>query len=561
MDTGSSMGTGSGTGSGSGSAVDRATGAGSAVGRGTALTAHQLIGLLVDPGGFHSWDEPLTAPPSGSAPTPAPPSTSLSALSASAPTDPGYRASLDRARDRTGLDEAVLTGLGLVDGRPVALVASEFGFLGGSIGVATAERITRAVERATAERLPLLALPVSGGTRMQEGSAAFLCMLRITAAVQAHRAAGLPYLTYLRNPTMGGVFASWGTLGQLVFAEPGARLGFLGPRVYEELRGVELPADVQLAETLAGHGLVDAVVPPQELRELLRRTLAVLGTAPPPHRGTAGSAPSRPARSDHPVEQPAPHPDAWDSVRRTRRPDRPGTRELLRRTAEELVLLDAPGGRAGALVRALAVLGGRSVLVVGQQRQTPEHERPFTAADLRAVRHTARLAEQLRLPLVTVVDTAGAELSAQAELDGIAVEIAHCLTTLLALRTPVLAVLLGQGSGGGALALLPADRVLAAGHAWLAPLPPEGASAIVHRDGAHAAELARAQGIGAHDLARVGLVDEVIPELPDAAEEPESFCARLGTALNAALAELSVTGEADRLAARALRHRRLGDLR
>ncbi|WP_308020308.1 acetyl-CoA carboxylase carboxyltransferase subunit beta, partial [Streptomyces sp. LS1784] len=297
-------------------------------GSGAALTAHQLIGLLVDPGGFRSWDEPPT----------------------SDRTDPGYRASLDRAQERTGLDEAVLTGVGLVDGRPVALIASEFGFLGGSIGVATAERITRAVERATAERLPLLALPVSGGTRMQEGSAAFLCMLRITAAVQTHRAAGLPYLTYLRNPTMGGVFASWGTLGQLVLAEPGARLGFLGPRVYEELRGVELPPDVQRAETLAGRGLVDAVVPPQELRELLRRTLAVL-TAAPPSPSTDPAAPADPTASTDPATAPEPapaapgRPDAWDSVRRTRRPDRPGARELLRHTAEELVLLDAPGGR------------------------------------------------------------------------------------------------------------------------------------------------------------------------------------------------------------------------
>ncbi|MFF7995299.1 carboxyl transferase domain-containing protein [Kitasatospora xanthocidica] len=522
----------------------------------TALTAHQLIGLLVDPGGFHGWDEPTPGPPA----------------------DPGYRASLDRARARTGLDEAVLTGLGLIDGRPVALIASEFGFLGGSIGVATAERITRAVERATAERLPLLALPVSGGTRMQEGSAAFLCMLRITAAVQAHRAAGLPYLTYLRNPTMGGVFASWGTLGQLVLAEPGARLGFLGPRVYEELRGVELPPDVQRAETLAEQGLVDAVVPPQELRELVRRTLAVLGTTPPaaPAEARATDTPSTSAPStgtpttgapsiatptaSAPSTEPA-APDAWDSVLRTRRPDRPGTREFLRHTAEELVLLDAPGGRGGALVRALAVLGGRPVLVVGQQRQTPEHERPFTAADLRAVRRSAGLAEQLGLPLVTVVDTAGAELSAGAEREGIAVEIAHCLTTLLALRTPVLAVLLGQGSGGGALALLPADRVLAAGHAWLAPLPPEGASAIVHRDGEHAAELARAQGIGARRLVAVGLVDEVVPELPDAADEPEAFCARLGRAVGTALGALTAAPDADRLAARAVRHRRLGDLR
>ncbi|MER5350113.1 carboxyl transferase domain-containing protein [Kitasatospora sp. NPDC002551] len=494
------------------------------------LTAHQLIGLLVDPGGFVSWDAPPTAGPVAAA----------------------YRASLTRARERTGVDEAVLTGLGRIGGEPVALVASEFGFLGGSIGVATAERITRAVERATAERLPLVALPVSGGTRMQEGTAAFLCMLRITSAVQAHRAAGLPYLSYLRNPTMGGVFASWGTLGQLVFAEPGARLGFLGPRVYEELRGVELPPEVQRAETLAERGLVDAVVAPEELREVLRRSLSVLTRRALPATAPVATEPA--------AAEPAARPDAWEAVRRTRRPDRPGTRELLRRTAEELVLLDAPGGRDGALVRALAVLDGQPAVVVGQQRQTGAHERPFTAADLRAVRRTARVAEQLGLPLVTVVDTAGAELSVQAELDGVAVEIAHCLTTLLALRTPVLAVLLGQGSGGGALALLPADHVLAAANAWLAPLPPEGASAIVHRDGAHAPELARAQGITAHDLAAVGLVDRVVAELPDAADEPAAFCDRLGHAVATALGTLTATPAPARLTARTTRHRRLGDL-
>ncbi|MCX5214153.1 acetyl-CoA carboxylase carboxyltransferase subunit alpha/beta [Kitasatospora sp. NBC_00240] len=503
------------------------------------LTARQFVGLLADPGSFDCWDEPVGHPAA----------------------DPAYLASLARARDRTGLDEAVTTGRVLLAGRPVALVASEFGFLGGSIGVTTAERITRAVERATAEGLPLIALPVSGGTRMQEGSAAFLCMLRVTAAVQAHQAAGLPYLTYLRNPTMGGVFASWGTLGHLVLAEPGARLGFLGPRVYEELRGVPLPDGVQSAETLAGRGLVDAVVAPSELRDVLRRLLSLLCDRPAGPRAD-GPQPAG-TRPDPGPQAPVPDaPDAWDSVRRSRDPHRPGARELLQHAATRPVLLESPAGPHGpqrALVRALAEFDGRPALVVGQQRRTGPQELPFTAADLRAVRRTAQQAEQLGLPLVTVVDTAGAELSAQAELDGVAVEIAHCLTTLLALRTPVLAVLLGQGSGGGALALLPADRVIAARHAWLAPLPPEGASAIVHRDGDHAAELARAQGIGAYDLAAVGLVDLVIPELPDAAEESEAFCVRVGHAVGAALTELAAVPPTDRAAERRLRHRRLGD--
>ncbi|MFD7734900.1 carboxyl transferase domain-containing protein [Kitasatospora phosalacinea] len=497
------------------------------------MTARQLLELLVDPGTFRSWDEPVTVEHP----------------------DPDYRDALARARERTGLDEAVLTGRALLDGRAVALVACEFGFLGGSIGVATAERITRAVERATAERLPLLALPVSGGTRMQEGSAAFLCMVRVTAAVHAHRSAGLPYLTYLRNPTMGGVFASWGTLGHLVLAEPGARLGFLGPRVYEELRGEPLPPTVQRAETLAAHGRLDAIVPPERLRTFLARALAILTARPRPDAPAAlAPPPSLPGTdasvTDAPVTD-APVTDAWESVLLSRRPDRLSALELLHRTAESFLPLDGDS----ALVRGLALIGGRPVMVVAQQRQGPGlPQLPVTAADLRAVRRQAEIAEELGLPLLTVVDTTGAELSVAAELDGVALEIAHCLTTLVGLRTPVLAVLLGQGSGGGALALLPADRVIAAQHAWLAPLPPEGASAIVHRDGEHAPQLARAQGITATDLTSAGLVDLVVPETAD----PADLRDRLAPAVTTALAELAELPDAARLAARATRNRRLG---
>ncbi|MFF4342534.1 carboxyl transferase domain-containing protein [Kitasatospora sp. NPDC001540] len=508
------------------------------------MTARQLLDLLVDPGTFRSWDEPVTTEYA----------------------DPDYRDALARARERTGLDEAVLTGRALLDGRPVALVACEFGFLGGSIGVATAERITRAVERATAERLPLLALPVSGGTRMQEGSAAFLCMVRVTAAVHAHRSAGLPYLTYLRNPTMGGVFASWGTLGHLVLAEPGARLGFLGPRVYEELRGEPLPPAVQRAETLAAHGRLDAIVPPERLRTFLARALGILtarpdsaalptSAAPPLSRSVvdvpAVSAPSVDVSTVDVSAVDVPAVDAWESVLLSRRPDRLSALELLHHTAESFLPLDGDS----ALVRGLALIGGQPVMVVAQQRRgADEPQLPVTAADLRAVRRQAQIAEELGLPLLTVVDTTGAELSVEAELDGVALEIAHCLTTLVGLRTPVLAVLLGQGSGGGALALLPADRVLAAQHAWLAPLPPEGASAIVHRDGEHAPQLARAQGITATDLTATGLVDLVVPETSDPADLRE----RLAAAVTTALAELVRLPDAERLAARAARNRCLG---
>ncbi len=184
------------------------------------MTAADLLAALLDAGTYRSWD----APPLDVRP------------------GPGYAAELARARAATGADESVLTGEGLLGGHRVAVAVSEFGFLGGSIGVAAAERLTGAVERATAAGLPLIAAPASGGTRMQEGAVAFLQMAKITAAVAAHKAAGLPYLVYLRHPTTGGVFASWASVGHLTLAEPGALIGFLGPRVYAALAGAPIPA-------------------------------------------------------------------------------------------------------------------------------------------------------------------------------------------------------------------------------------------------------------------------------------------------------------------------------
>src|ERR1700753_758359 len=221
------------------------------------LTARELLAALLDAGSFPSWDDP----PADVAP------------------HPGYAADLAAARARTGLDESVITGAGRIGGHPVAVAVSEFGFLGGSIGVAAGERLTRAVERATAERRRLITLPASDGTRMQEGTVAFLQMVKITAAVTAHRAARLPYLVYLRHPTTGGVFASWASVGHLTLAQPGALIGFLGPRVYEALAGRAVPEGTQTAENLAAHGLVDAVIAPDRLGGLVARVLDALTPA------------------------------------------------------------------------------------------------------------------------------------------------------------------------------------------------------------------------------------------------------------------------------------------
>ena len=492
----------------------------------TRLGAHELIDVFVDEGSWTSWDGVLAK----------------HAASAE------YAQQLARARARTGLDEAVITGAATIRGRRIAMLVCDFGFLGGSIGIGAGDRLAAAVRRATAEKVPLLALPTSGGTRMQEGTTAFLQMVKITAAVVDHKSAHLPYLVYLRDPTTGGLFASWGSLGHLTFAEPGALVGFLGPRVYESLYGEPFPAGVQTAENLYACGLIDAVTPVHELVDVVDRALNIITRSP--------CATTQPAPA---IRPPADIP-AWQSVIASRRPDRPGVRQLLHYAAEDVLKLNGTGQGENdpGLLLALIRFGDMPCVLLGQDRHSQTPEAPLGPGALRQARRGMRLAAQLNLPLVTLIDTAGAALSKQAEEGGLAAEIAGCIADMVALEVPTIAVLLGQGTGGGALALLPADRILAAQHGWLSPLPPEGASAILHHDTSHAPAMAAKQGIRSSELLAHGIVDHVIPEFPDAAEEPESFCLRVGAVLRHELAAFGDADASQRLTERAQRFDRIG---
>ena len=477
----------------------------------TRLSARGLIDLVLDLDSWQSWDtRPDHSNASGT-----------------------YAEQLVQAREKSGADESVITGEGTLHGRRVAVLASEFGFLAGSLGIASSGRLVAAIRRATAEGLPLLGSPVSGGTRMQEGTAAFVQMIRISEAIAAHKAAGLPYFVYLRHPTTGGVMASWGSLGHITVAEPGALVGFLGPRVYEALYGKPFPEGVQTSENLYARGIIDAVVPPEEIGVVVHRALEILDRARHP----------RPLVAD-PGHDTIADLDAWESITVSRRPDRPGVRRLLKYAASDIVPLKGTGqGESDpGLLIALARFGDAPCVFLGQDRRGQTADHPMGPGALREARRGMHLAAELGLPLVTVIDTQGAALSADAENGGLAGEIARCLADLVTVGTPTLCLLLGEGTGGGALALLPADRVVAAQHAWLSPLPPEGASAIVHRTLDHAAEMARAQGVRSLDLLAEGTVDRIVAERPDAADEPEEFCRRVGLVLEHELTCLLANG-------------------
>lgn len=470
------------------------------------LTAHDLIATVLDAGDVVSWD----------------------ALIDISGHRPEYREELERARVRSGCDESVLTGRGTVKGRPVAFIVSEFRFLAGSIGRDAARRIVDAIRRATAEGLPLVASTASGGTRMQEGTPAFVGMIDISRAIMDHRAAGLPYLVHLRHPTTGGVFASWGSLGHVTVAEPGALVGFLGPKVFELLNGTRFPEGVQVSENLANHGIIDAVVRPDELPQLVEQALSLLTDPMQEARLT------RRPKIDLDTHQY----DVWDSIGRTRSGNRAGVREILRLASDTTLRLQGTeeGERDNSVIVALARLDGVPCVVVGQDKEAQTAEDPMGPGALRVARRGMKLAQELSLPLVTFIDTPGAELSRSAEEGSIGGEIARCIATMSTMSVPTVSVLLGEGTGGGALALLPADITIAAQHSWLSPLPPEGASAIVHGHVEAAAELAEQQQVSSIELKRSGVVHHLIAEFDD--DTPQDLASAVAAEVSHWLREL-----------------------
>ncbi|MFK0072371.1 carboxyl transferase domain-containing protein [Arthrobacter woluwensis] len=467
------------------------------------LGARALLDLLADPASIATLDRPITQ----------------------GGQEPGYRAELLEAARVSGCDEAVITARIRIDGRELVALVSEFAFLGGSLGAEAARRLVEALQHATLHRLPVLALPASGGTRMQEGTAAFLRMIDVADAVLRHRSAGLPYLVHLRHPTTGGAFASWGSLGQITTATPSALIGLLGPRVTEALNGTPFPREVQTAENLNRQGIIDELVPEERLRDHLTTVLGHLEAGRPRRTDLSRPVADSAASSAHITR-----PDAWTDVLNTRSPERPGLRDLLAATGSPVYLRGTGAGeRDDAIAVALSRIAGHACVVVGHDRHAAGAPGPGA---LRGARRGMSLAEELGLPLITVVDTAGAQLSADAENGALAGEVARTLGELRTLTVPTTTVLLGQGCGAAALALFSGRHTIAAPDAWLAPLPLEGASMIVHRDTGHAAELAAEQGITAVDLARSGRVDRLLPPvehigdlIPAALTELERFLA------------------------------------
>jgi acetyl-CoA carboxylase carboxyl transferase subunit beta len=395
-----------------------------------------------------------------------------------------------------------------------AFIEGRFDVLGGSMGAAHGERVVRAYRRAVDERLPMVVFTASGGARMQEGMVSLIQMARTASAARAHAAAGLLSLAIHRHPTTGGVFASYGSLADVRAASPGATVGFAGPRVVELTTGEALPPTSHTAESAYAAALVDALVPPDDEAEWID---AVLGRRdlPPPEPFLA----SVPAYSKATEAK-----NAWEEVQLARAEDRPTGTDVAWMVASSWVELRS----TDPVVRAaLATVEGQRVVVVAHDRRAALG-RPGPVG-LRLAQRAIALAGRLGIPLLTFIDTPGAEPGAPAEADGIAAEIADTFAAMGELASRSVAMCVGEGGSGGALAFGHADRLLILEHAIFSVIGPEGAAAILERDTAKAPAVAERLKLTSADLARLGIVDAVVPETRAA------ITTAIGDALTAAM--------------------------
>jgi acetyl-CoA carboxylase carboxyl transferase beta subunit/acetyl-CoA carboxylase carboxyl transferase alpha subunit len=428
-----------------------------------------------------------------------------------------YPARLAAARAATGLSEGVVVAEGTIGGRRLIAAVMDFNFLGGSLGSATGELITQAAERALQTRVPLLVVSASGGARMQEGAIALMQMAKTAQALGRLDEAGILTISLITDPTYGGVAASFSTLCDVIVAEPGARLGFAGPRVIQQTIRQTLPAGFQTAEFLLEHGLIDTIVPRSLLRGTITRLLATGGgpQAPRPRVVRDKRAPDAVRNPEELVDL-----DPWTAVQQARDLSRPTIVDYLSRSFQDFEELhgDRIGSECPAITGGLARLDDIPVMVIG-------HHKGHTVAELtdhnfgmpgpggyRKAARLIRLAAKLGLPVVTFVDTPGAYPGISAEEHGQAMAIAENIRLLAGVPVPVVTLITGEGGSGGALALAVADEVMICSRGVYSVISPEGCAAILWNAPEKAATAAAALRLDAKQLLELGVVDAVLPE-------------------------------------------------
>jgi acetyl-CoA carboxylase carboxyl transferase subunit beta len=442
---------------------------------------------------------------------------------------PGYEEKLQTVKEKTGLHEGITVGRGEICGEKVCLGICDSRFLMGSMGHVVGEKLARMVEQATEEKLPVIIFCCSGGARMQEGIISLMQMAKTSAALKKHSDAGLLYISVLTDPTTGGVTASFAMLGDIILAEPGALIGFAGPRVIEQTIGQKLPKGFQRAEFLLEHGFVDAIVE----RDELKNTLFLLLKMHRISREQEGYAnfteeikkfrPSEISREKMVKSTPK---NPWEKVKEARSINRPSTLTYIRLMFDDFQEFHGDRGFRDdkAVIGGIAWLYGQPVTVIGVQKGNDANEcsyRNYGMTSPEGYRKALRLmkqAEKFHRPIICFINTSGAYPGMGAEERGQGEAIARNLFEMAGLQVPVLSVVIGEGGSGGALGLAVGNEVWMLENATYSVLSPEGFASILWKDGKRAREAAALMGITADNLKQLQVIEQIIPEFGGADE-------------------------------------------
>ena len=461
--------------------------------------AYRRIEMLVDDGSFIEWNKTMPI---------------------SNPLDfPDYETKLEEERQKSKLNEAVVTGEATIGNIRTAIAVCDARFMMSSMGRVVGEKITAAVENATKEKMPIIIFSCSGGARMQEGLISLMQMAKTSAALKRHHEAGQLFISFLTDPTMGGVSASFAMLGDIILAEPKALIGFAGPRVIAQTIGTKLPEGFQSAEFLLEHGFIDAIVERSEQRSVLKKILRAhtSGFKKVARQESQDENTEKVTEKRPKVKAPK---NAWDSVLLSRRPDRPTAKDYIDRMFSFFLELhgDRLSGDDGAIIGGIANYYGKPVMVVAQQKGKSIKEnkiRNFGMPNPSGYRKALRLmkhAQKFNMPIICIVDTPGAFCGIEAEEKGQAEAIARALFEMSDMTVPILSVVIGEGGSGGALALAVANEVWMLEHSIYSILSPEGFASILYKDAKKSKEAAEVMKITSKELLGLGVIDRVIKE-------------------------------------------------
>ena len=487
------------------------------------MHANRRIEMIADEGSFEEWDEKLsTVNPLGYK---------------------GYEEKIDSLQEKTGLNEAIVIGKARIHGEETVLGVCDGRFLMASMGHIVGEKITRAVERATKERLPVILFACSGGARMQEGMVSLMQMSKTAAALRRHSDEGNLYISVLTDPTTGGVTASFAMLGDIILAEPNALIGFAGPRVIEQTIGQKLPKGFQRSEFLLEHGFIDCIAERGEMKELLGKLLRLHKACPKEAEEIIAMSEEKKIRAVHSGKK-----TPWEKVLASRAKERPSGSVYIRSLFTDFVEMhgDRYFGDDKAILAGIASFEGKPVTVIAQEKGNSTKENiahNFGMASPEGYRKALRMmkqAEKFDRPVICFVDTPGAFCGIEAEERGQGEAIARNLFEMAGLKVPVLTIVTGEGGSGGALALASGDEVWMLENAVYSILSPEGFAAILWKDSKRAKEAAKVMKLTAEELKEMGMIEQIIDE-PEVltGENVELVCEILREEMNKFLVKYS----------------------